>query len=101
MSPSIKEFYDVIDLTWPSVSNQLQNGWLIKNGGGGGKRVSATIRVNPNAKIEIAESLMENINLKSYHKAQLSVIFPGYPKPRAGDSEASFEYRLKRDAGGK
>tara|TARA_B100000497_G_scaffold56940_1_gene64920 strand:- start:983 stop:1279 length:297 start_codon:yes stop_codon:yes gene_type:complete len=62
MSPSIKEFYDVIDLTWPSVSNQLQNGWLIKNGGGGGKRVSATIRVNPNAKIEIAESLMESIN---------------------------------------
>jgi len=41
---------------------------------------------------------MENINLKSYHKAQLSVIFPGYPKPRAGDSEAAFEYRLKRDA---
>lgn len=62
MSPSIKEFYDVIYLTWPSVSNQLQNGWLIKNGGGGGKRVSATIRVNPNAKIEIAESLMESIN---------------------------------------
>ena len=43
-------------------------------------------------------SLMENINLKSYHKGQLSVIFPGYPKPRAGDSEAAFEYRLKRDA---
>ena len=42
--------------------------------------------------------LMKNINLKPYHKAQLSVIFPGYPRPRAGDSEAAFEYRLKRDA---
>ena len=41
---------------------------------------------------------MDKINLKPYHKAQLSVIFPGYPKPRIGDSEAAFEYRRKRDA---
>ena len=47
---------------------------------------------------DIFKRLMEKINLKSYHKAQLSVIFPGYPKPRAGDSEAAYKYRLKRDA---
>ena len=32
------------------------------------------------------------------HKAQLSVVYPGYPRPRAGESEAAFRYRAKRDA---
>lgn len=32
------------------------------------------------------------------HPAQLSVIYPGYPKPRAGESEAGFRYRRDRDA---
>ena len=32
------------------------------------------------------------------HKAQLSVMFPGYPKPRAGESDAAFRYRLNRDS---
>ena len=32
------------------------------------------------------------------HPAQLSVTFPGYPKPRAGETEAAFRYRLNRDA---
>ncbi|MEO0937090.1 MAG: hypothetical protein AAFY38_02935 [Pseudomonadota bacterium] len=32
------------------------------------------------------------------HRAQVSVTFPGYPKPRDGESEAAFGYRLKRDA---
>ena len=36
--------------------------------------------------------------LPALHPAQLSVTFPGYPRPRAGDSAASFAYRLKRDA---
>ena len=35
---------------------------------------------------------------KPLHKAQLSAVFPGYPKPREGESEAAFRYRLKRDA---
>ena len=43
----------------------------------------------------VFKSFMSKINLKPYHKAQLSVIFPGYPKPRIGDSEAAFEYRRK------
>ena len=52
-----------------------------------------------NAKLpNVFKSFMAKINLKPYHKAQLSVIFPGYPKPRIGDSEAAFEYRRKRDA---
>lgn len=32
------------------------------------------------------------------HRAQVSVTFPGYPKPRNGESEAGFRYRLNRDA---
>jgi hypothetical protein len=32
------------------------------------------------------------------HPAQLSVCYPGYPKPSAEESEAAFAFRLKRDA---
>nr|WP_159979454.1 hypothetical protein [Roseobacter cerasinus] len=32
------------------------------------------------------------------HRAQLSVTYPGYPKPREGESPAAFRYRQNRDA---
>lgn len=32
------------------------------------------------------------------HRAQLSVTFPGYPRPRRGETDAGFRYRLNRDA---
>ncbi len=32
------------------------------------------------------------------HRAQVSVIYPGYPRPRAGEGEAAFRYRRDRDA---
>lgn len=32
------------------------------------------------------------------HRAQLSVTFPGYPRPRDGEGEGAFRYRVKRDA---
>lgn len=32
------------------------------------------------------------------HRAQLSVIKPGYPRPRSGESDAAFGYRQHRDA---
>ena len=32
------------------------------------------------------------------HRAQVSVIYPGYPRPRDGEGESAFRYRLKRDA---
>ncbi len=32
------------------------------------------------------------------HPAQLSITYPGYPRPRKGESEAAFRYRLHRDA---
>ncbi|EBA16368.1 hypothetical protein RSK20926_21624 [Roseobacter sp. SK209-2-6] len=36
--------------------------------------------------------------LPALHRAQLSITYPGYPKPRAGEGEAAFGYRLRRDA---
>lgn len=36
--------------------------------------------------------------LPNLHPAQLSVTYPGYPRPRDGESDAAFAYRLKRDA---
>ncbi len=32
------------------------------------------------------------------HRGQVSVVYPGYPRPRQGESEAGFRYRLRRDA---
>ncbi len=32
------------------------------------------------------------------HRGQVSVIYPGYPRPRKGEGEGAFRYRLKRDA---
>jgi hypothetical protein len=32
------------------------------------------------------------------HPAQLSITYPGYPRPRKGESEAAFRYRKNRDA---
>lgn len=32
------------------------------------------------------------------HRAQVSIVFPGYPRPRAGENDAAFRYRSKRDA---
>jgi len=32
------------------------------------------------------------------HRAQLSVIYAGYPRPRKGEGEAAFRFRQKRDA---
>ncbi|KUF09054.1 hypothetical protein AVJ23_19760 [Pseudoponticoccus marisrubri] len=36
--------------------------------------------------------------LPPLHRAQLSVTFPGYPRPREGEGAAGFGYRLRRDA---
>ena len=35
---------------------------------------------------------------KTWHRAQVSVVYPGYPQPMDGESEAAARYRIKRDA---
>ena len=32
------------------------------------------------------------------HAGQVSVVYPGYPRPRDGEGEGAFRYRLRRDA---
>ena len=32
------------------------------------------------------------------HRGQISVMYPGYPRPREGEAESAFRYRSKRDA---
>jgi hypothetical protein len=46
------------------------------------------------AALETAEALWGR---RPLHRAQVSVVFPGYPRPRAGEGEAGFRYRLRRD----
>lgn len=36
--------------------------------------------------------------LTPLHPAQVSVVYPGYPRPRAGEGEGAFLYRQRRDA---
>jgi GNAT superfamily N-acetyltransferase len=61
-SPDIAALYSATDATWPSAATTAQNGWLIKDGAGGGKRVCAAIQTDPNADITLAENAMLAIN---------------------------------------
>ena len=45
--------------------------------------------------IDFAQGLFGRLSL---HRAQVSVVWPGYPKPRAGESAAALRYREVRDA---
>lgn len=44
---------------------------------------------------DLARALFGDLPL---HRAQVSAVRPGYPRPRAGESEAAFRYRARRDA---
>ena len=39
--PTSADLYDVIDQTWPALATKQCGGWTIRQGGGGGSRVSA------------------------------------------------------------
>lgn len=48
---------------------------------------------------QVIRDLADYLNVEHpLHKGQLSVVYPGYPKPREGESEAAFRYRKVRDA---
>lgn len=49
----------------------------------------------PGAALKAARGLYGALPL---HRGQVSVTYPGYPKPRDGESDAAFRYRLHRDA---
>ena len=39
-----------------------------------------------------------NLPVTDLHRAQVSVVWPGYPRPREGESNGAFRYRQKRDS---
>lgn len=57
-------------------------------------RVAGSAALSGSA-IEFVESHYGRLDL---HKGQVSIIYPGYPRPRRGEGEAAARYRANRDA---
>ncbi|MYM55059.1 GNAT family N-acetyltransferase [Thalassovita mangrovi] len=55
-TPTIEQLYDVIDATWPAASTREMGPWLIREGQGGGQRVSAASARRPVTGDEIAQA---------------------------------------------
>ncbi len=47
MMPGVRHLYSVIDSTWPAASERAHGPWLIREGQGGGQRVSAARALAP------------------------------------------------------
>ena len=62
MTPDIEKLYDVIDQTWPPAKKWTEAGWTLRDGQGGGKRVSAATIAAPDADIAQAETTMRAMN---------------------------------------
>lgn len=59
MMPTAEQLYEVCEGTWPPASSTQVNGWTLRDGAGGGKRVSAATRVAPDAAPDMAEMVMQ------------------------------------------
>lgn len=57
-SPDIQTLYETIDATWPAAAFHHKSGWKIRDGRGGGKRVSAATLMETDADITLAETEM-------------------------------------------
>lgn len=53
--------YDVIDNTWPAASRNRLGAWTIRQGQGGGQRVSAATAEQPGGDIDQAETAMRDL----------------------------------------
>jgi GNAT superfamily N-acetyltransferase len=62
--PNDAQLYDVIDGTWPAAATRALGPWLIREGLGGGQRVSATIATGPVTADDLpqAEAAMQALN---------------------------------------
>ncbi|MFD1509222.1 GNAT family N-acetyltransferase [Lacimonas salitolerans] len=63
MMPTVQRLYDVVDGTWPAAGFQRLGPWMIREGQGGGQRVSAANAVDPvrDADIPQAEDAMQKL----------------------------------------
>lgn len=53
------QMFSALDATWPAATVKAQNGWLLRDGAGGGKRVSAASRMASDAEISVAADAMQ------------------------------------------
>lgn len=58
MTLSRQALQDLCEATWPPARMWQQDGWTLRDGAGGGKRVSAATRAQPDADIATAEAAM-------------------------------------------
>ena len=56
--PDAQHLLAALEATWPPAAREPQEGWLLRAGAGGGKRVSATSPLLPDADIGLAEAAM-------------------------------------------
>ncbi len=56
MIPSITQLYEVCDQTWPAAMSWQEGPWTLRDGQGGGKRVSAATANGPIRKEDIAQA---------------------------------------------
>ncbi len=56
--PTADQLFVALDATWPAAANTKQDGWLLRDGAGGGKRVSAASRLTPDAGVAAAVEAM-------------------------------------------
>lgn len=59
MSVTAQQLYDICEATWPPARAWQQDGWTLRDGAGGGKRVSAATRATPGADVAKAETAMQ------------------------------------------
>lgn len=64
MTPDAQRMMDVCDGTWPAAATHRLGPWLLRDGAGGGQRVSATTALSPPADGDIAaaEAAMQDMN---------------------------------------
>ncbi len=63
IAPSLTEaaIFAALDATWPAAAYAERDGWLLRQGADGGKRVSAASAVTPDAEVDVAVDAMRTM----------------------------------------
>ena len=56
--PGAAQLMDALEATWPPRATEIRDGWRLRDGAGGGKRVSAAVALSDGADIAVAEDAM-------------------------------------------
>ncbi len=74
MRPSAEAIFETLDVTWPAVRTEFHDGWRLRVGAGGGKRVSAAT-AEPDA--EAPEIALAETHMRGLGQNPLFMIRPG------------------------